>query len=1056
MKYCLTILGLLLWVLQVGAQHPHNHAGHPHNCGTHASPEAIRQMHHLRINHRSTESDFIQTYNSRSRPPISYVPIQVHIMRTSTGTGGLTTTQLNNAIAELNSYYINANMEFYQCSAVNYIDDDNYYDFDSADESAVGAANDASNVVNVYFANTVASSGTAVCGYAYLPSTFSPDRLFVRNSCIGGKTFIHEMGHFFGLYHTHGKTNNGTTDELVDGSNCATAGDDICDTPADPNLSGLVTSSCLYTGTATDSNGDTYVPDPTNIMSYSRQSCRTIFSTGQYARMYNVLLNHPARNNYSCSTSPANDPCNSAITISNCGPNAAMSYTGVGFGVWDTSYCNTTSIGQEQVYVFTPSVSGTYTLEVTTANGAVNYGWRASSCSPVNGNCVGSISTTGSYNLGNWVAGVDYYLVLDDVDTVPGNHQFYIGCACETVSNIVANNVTDSSALISWVAPSSGTPALGYEIRYQARGDTTWIMDTTFATNYFISGLNCGTTYTVQVRTDCGTSFGNWQSSQGFTTTACFPHTVSGTVQNASGNFLVGVTVSFMGSPGTANGNFTAVTNPNGFYTLSLPNGWSGTATPIVTGSTFNVRTYSILTTSLSGQNFTEIPPAVLYTISGSVRDANNVFLAGVSVEFVGSGTNSNFSGTTNSNGEYVVSVPAGWSGTAVPVVTGANFNSRTYTNVNSNLTGQNFVEIPAIATYTISGSVRDVNNAFLAGATVEFTGSGTNGNFSATTSNNRGMYSVNVPAGWSGTATVNFPGSTFNTRTHTNVNSNLTGQNFVELGGPVIYTISGSVRDVNNAFLAGINVTFTGSGINPNAMATTDANGNYTVSVPDGWSGTATPTLMGSTFNTRTHTNVNSNLTGQNFVELGGPVMYTITGSVRDANDVFLSGETVVFTGSGGNGNFSGTTNGNGVYMVSVPAGWSGTATVNSTSLTFITRTHSNVSSNLSGQNFKATGTLDAVADAPVQEDTDFGLVEKVAVKCYPNPNQGRFILDLGRAYQEIQISIYDVSQRLVVAREYYGADKIELDLRQPTGVYVVRIATEEGMLETVKVVIQ
>lgn len=88
----------------------------------------------------------------------------------------------------------------------------------------------------------------------------------------------------FGLYHTHDKRGQGT--EYVDGSNCANAGDLVCDTPADPQLSsGNVNEQCQYIGTDKDPKGDTYNPDPKNIMSYSRKACRTVFTPGQWERV---------------------------------------------------------------------------------------------------------------------------------------------------------------------------------------------------------------------------------------------------------------------------------------------------------------------------------------------------------------------------------------------------------------------------------------------------------------------------------------------------------------------------------------------------------------------------------------------------------------------------------------------------------------------------------------------------------------------------------------------------------------------------------------------------
>ena len=102
-------------------------------------------------------------------------------------------------------------------------------------------------------------------------------------------TLIHEFGHHFVLLHTHGTSNvPGSTDEYVNGSNCATTGDRFCDTPADPliNSSNVSSVNCLYTGNATDALGQVYEPDTSNIMSYSPDVCTDFFSEEQYAYMY--------------------------------------------------------------------------------------------------------------------------------------------------------------------------------------------------------------------------------------------------------------------------------------------------------------------------------------------------------------------------------------------------------------------------------------------------------------------------------------------------------------------------------------------------------------------------------------------------------------------------------------------------------------------------------------------------------------------------------------------------------------------------------------------------
>jgi len=286
-------------------------------CGTEATDE---QMHFMRS---------ISSGLDRQRALASTVvniPLTIHVIRMDDGTGGLTESQVNQAVQRTNTYYQNSSMRFFISGGIRYVDSSEFFDLTSAEEGKLAVPNDVAGTINIYFSSTLSSNGTPLCGYTRFPP--SADRVFVANPCVFGGTFEHELGHYFTLYHTHGKTNTGTTDELVNGSNCTVAGDDICDTPADPNLTGNVSSNCQYTGFGKDANGQFYAPNPRNIMAYSLDQCQDYFSPGQYQRIRNGFENGRSYLNFTSEgftalfTSDISEGC----------PGAVVNFQAVSFG----------------------------------------------------------------------------------------------------------------------------------------------------------------------------------------------------------------------------------------------------------------------------------------------------------------------------------------------------------------------------------------------------------------------------------------------------------------------------------------------------------------------------------------------------------------------------------------------------------------------------------------------------------------------------------------------------------------------------------------------------
>ncbi len=251
------------------------------------------------------------------------LPLVVHVIRTTAGTGGINTADWDANLTYLNTIFADANVEFYEASR-QFIDSDDFYDFSriaADDDDNEIAANDVANMINVYLSNSVKNtSGNTICGYAYYPS--SPLRQVMQNSCIGPgeATLVHEMGHFFGLYHTHDDSRFGA--DAADNSTGCSRGDRIYDTGAEPfrmsyNNGGSTCfsspsstrcdcltyppmsygygcdysslSDCEYNGTGANA---AYSPDMQNFMAYNPWSActRDHFSVCQIAKIYDVTF----------------------------------------------------------------------------------------------------------------------------------------------------------------------------------------------------------------------------------------------------------------------------------------------------------------------------------------------------------------------------------------------------------------------------------------------------------------------------------------------------------------------------------------------------------------------------------------------------------------------------------------------------------------------------------------------------------------------------------------------------------------------------------------------
>jgi hypothetical protein len=205
------------------------------------------------------------------------IPVYWHIIRSSSGAGGVTSKQITDSIAVLNAAFAGTSFS-YTLVATTTSNNDSWYTCSGGTcESQMKNAlrQGGSNALNVYSNNM----GGGLLGWATFPSSYASNPkndgvVILQGSVPGGNaapynegdTLTHEVGHWLGLYHTF---QNG----------CTKSSDGVSDTPQE--------KSPAY-GCPIGRNSCSRDPgnDPIhNFMDYTDDNCMFEFTPGQAARM---------------------------------------------------------------------------------------------------------------------------------------------------------------------------------------------------------------------------------------------------------------------------------------------------------------------------------------------------------------------------------------------------------------------------------------------------------------------------------------------------------------------------------------------------------------------------------------------------------------------------------------------------------------------------------------------------------------------------------------------------------------------------------------------------
>lgn len=230
--------------------------------------------------------------NARGASSAFCIDVFFHIVRNSNGTNAFTLPNIDDIVEDLNEVFSPHNI-IINNAGNDFIDNDELVNISLEEFNREVYNRDSdqtftnrfgrNNVLNYFIVNDIISSDFN--GFASgLPS----NSLFIRHDRVLTSSSPHEVGHCLNLYHTfHGSINeqvSGSCAEAINGSNCNSCRDYVCDTPADQNLG--------------NTNG--YSPDLTNIMSYYRP--RDHFTNEQGIRMRTAISQESALQNITSSS----------------------------------------------------------------------------------------------------------------------------------------------------------------------------------------------------------------------------------------------------------------------------------------------------------------------------------------------------------------------------------------------------------------------------------------------------------------------------------------------------------------------------------------------------------------------------------------------------------------------------------------------------------------------------------------------------------------------------------------------------------------------------------
>ena len=286
-----------------------------------------------------------------------------------------------------------------------------------------------------------------------------PDGIVVRSSSVGPnsscasnycqRTLTHEVGHYFGLFHTWGLLS-----APGQPANCADD-DGIADTPNTIGYRQSANGACDTSfGTCLDAGGQRIIANVQNFMDYA--DCLTMFTLGQKAVMRAAVASNPCRQNLVSAANLLATGTNDGYVSVPCAPIAS-------FRAADTTVCVNAAVRLRD-----------YSYNATAAGGALTYTWACPGGTPA--------TATGPAPTVRYAA--------------PG---FY--SITETVTNAVGSGSATRTHLLRVDGPGAG-PAAPYAESFEQAANFPNLQPAPSLLNWLTYNINGSVS---------GTAFANWQ-----------------------------------------------------------------------------------------------------------------------------------------------------------------------------------------------------------------------------------------------------------------------------------------------------------------------------------------------------------------------------------------------------------------------------------------------------------------------------------------------------------------------------------------------------------------